>query len=143
MNKKQTIFADGEKIKRDRYLVDATGKILGRLATKVATYLRGKHKPIFSPQADCGDYITVVNAQKIKVTGKKSKQKLYFSHSGYPGGDKLLSFEKLLATQPEKIIRRAVTGMLAHNRLGAKILKKLKVFKGLPAEYSQWPKLEV
>ena len=139
----KTIFANDKMIKRAWYRVDADGVVLGRLATTVANYLRGKHKAIFTPQTDCGDYIVVVNAEKIKVTGNKIKDKTYFTHSGFPGGDRLISFEKLGATQPEKIIRLAVQGMLPHNRLGAKVLTKLKIFKGEPQQYTKVPKLEV
>ena len=143
MKKPRTIFANNQTVKRQWYRIDADGVVLGRLATRVANYLRGKHKPIFTPQTDCGDYIVVYNAEKIKVTGNKVKDKTYFTHSGFPGGDRLISFEKLGATQPEKIIRLAVQGMLPHNRLGAKVLTKLKIFKGEPAQYNKVPKLEV
>lgn len=139
----KTIFANDQMIKKGWYRVDADGVVLGRLATTVANHLRGKHKAIFTPQTDCGDYIVVVNAEKIKVTGNKVKDKTYFTHSGFPGGDRLISFEKLGATQPEKIIRLAVQGMLPHNRLGAKVLTKLKIFKGEPQQYAKIPKLEV
>lgn len=144
MKKRRTVFTKAEDVQRKRYLVDAAGVILGKLATKVAVYLRGKHKPIFTPQTDCGDYIVVINAEKVKVSGKKLKDKLYFTHSGYPAGDKLLSFEKMIADQPEKVIRLAVRGMIPHNRLGDKMINKLKIFKGQPtAQYSKIQKLEV
>jgi len=143
MKKPRTIFANNQTVKRQWHRIDADGVVLGRLATRVANYLRGKHKPTFTPQTDCGDYIVVYNAEKIKVTGNKIKDKTYFTHSGFPGGDRLISFEKLGATQPEKIIRLAVQGMLPHNRLGAKVLTKLKIFKGEPAQYSKVSKLEV
>jgi large subunit ribosomal protein L13 len=143
MKKRKTIFAKNEDIKRDRFVVDASGKVLGRLATKVASYLRGKHRTIFTPQTDCGDYIVIVNADKIMVTGQKIKQKTYFTHSGYPAGDKLFNFEKMIATRPEKVVQLAIAGMIPHNRLGAKMLKKLRVFKGEKPEYSKWQKLEV
>ncbi|MDD5593309.1 MAG: 50S ribosomal protein L13 [Candidatus Margulisbacteria bacterium] len=143
MKKTKTIFANNAMIKRQWYRIDADGIVLGRLATRVANYLRGKQKTLFTPQTDCGDYIVVVNAEKVKVTGNKVKDKTYFTHSGFPGGDRLVSFEKLGATQPEKIIRLAVRGMLPHNRLGAKVLTKLKIFRGEPKQYSKIPKLEV
>jgi len=143
MKKNKTIFIKAEDVKRQRYLVDASGKVLGRLASKVAVYLRGKHKPIFTPQTDCGDFLVIVNAEKIRVTGKKLKDKTYFTHSGFPGGDKLLNYEKMMANKPEKVIRLAVMGMLPHNRLGAKMLKKIKIFRGERPEYSKWSKLEV
>jgi large subunit ribosomal protein L13 len=130
MKKNRTVYARKETLKRDWYLVDAAGKVLGRVATKLATYLRGKHKPIFSPHVDCGDFIVVINADKIKVTGDKEKQKTYFSHSGYPGGDKLISFEKLLERSPEKVVQLAVSGMLPKNRLGRQMIKKLKIYAG-------------
>jgi len=132
-----------EDVKRQHYLVDASGRVLGRLASKVAVYLRGKHKPIFTPQTDCGDFVVIVNADKIRVTGKKLKDKTYFTHSGFPAGDKILNYEKMMAKQPEKVVQLAVTGMLPHNRLGAKMLKKLKIFRGERPEYSKWSKLEV
>lgn len=130
MKKNKTIFAKKEEMKRDWYVVDAANKVLGRMSTKIATYLRGKHKPIFSPHVDCGDYVVVINADKVRVTGKKGEQKLYFTHSGYPGGQKLLSFEKMMERSPEKVILHAVAGMLPKNRLGRQILKKLKVYEG-------------
>jgi large subunit ribosomal protein L13 len=143
MKRNKTIFAKTEEVQRGRYLVDASGKTLGRLASKVAVYLRGKNKVIFTPQTDCGDYITVINADKIKVTARKNKDKTYFTHSGYPGGDKLLSFEKMMETKPERVIELAVAGMIPHNRLGSKVLKKMRVFKGERPEYQKWEKLEV
>ena len=143
MKRDKTVFARSEGLKRDWYLVDAAGCVLGRLATRVAAYLRGKHKPIFTPQTDCGDFIVVVNAEKVRVTGKKFKDKMYFTHSGYPAGDKMLSFEKMITGQPEKVVRLAIEGMLPHNRLGAKMIRKLKVYKGEPKEYNKIRKLEV
>lgn len=143
MKRTKTVFTKSADVQRQRYVMDAKGKVLGRLATRVAVYLRGKHKPIFTPQTDCGDYVIVVNAEKVKVTGKKFKDKTYFTHSGYPGGDKLLNFEKMMENKPEKVIQLAIRGMLPHNRLGDKIIKKLKIFRGEKPEYSKWSKLEV
>ena len=145
MKKNKTIFAKKEEIKRDWYLVDASEKVLGRMSTKIATYLRGKHKPIFSPQVDCGDYVVVINAAKVRVTGRKEKQKLYFTHSGYPAGDKLISFEKLMQKSPEKVIRLSVAGMLPKNRLGRQVLRKLKIYAGAkhPHQSQKLSKLEV
>lgn len=145
MKKNKSIFAKKEEVKRDWYLVDASGKILGRMATKIATYLRGKHKPIFSPHVDCGDYIVVVNAAKLRVSGKKEKQKHYFTHSGYPAGDKMLSFEKMMEKSPERVMRLAIAGMLPKNRLGRKIIKKLKIYPGAehPHHAQKIQKLEV
>ena len=115
---------------RDWYLVDATDVILGRLASQVAFRLRGKHKPVFAPHMDTGDFIVVVNAEKIKVTGRKEDQKQYHRHSGYPGGIKSVTAKKMLETKPEELIRAAVKGMLPKNRLGRQLIKKLKVYAG-------------
>ena len=112
------------------YLIDAQDKILGRLATEIAKILRGKNKAIFSPHVDTGDFVVVVNAEKIKLTGNKLKDKKYYHHSGYPGGIKTVAAEKLLTTKPEELLRRAVKGMLPKNRLGRRIVKKLKVYAG-------------
>tara|TARA_B100000315_G_C14595141_1_gene598479 strand:+ start:5560 stop:5988 length:429 start_codon:yes stop_codon:yes gene_type:complete len=115
---------------KDWWLTDADGQTLGRFASKIATILRGKHKPTFTPHMDMGDHVIVVNAEKIRVTGKKEMDKKYFSHSGYPGGAKLIDLHTLRRNQPEKIIFNAVRGMLPHNRLGRKIIKQLKVYRG-------------
>jgi len=126
-----TTFSIKEKdIKRDWYIVDATDKVLGRLASTVAFRLRGKHKPEFTPHMDVGDYIIVINAEKIRVTGKKATDKMYYHHSGFPGGIKSISFEKLLEKKPEEIIRKAVKGMLPKKSLGRQMLKKLKIYSG-------------
>lgn len=117
-------------IKRQSHTIDASGKILGRLATEVATILMGKNKPQFVPYLDTGDFVVVTNASKIKVTGRKSKDKIYTSHSGYPGGLKQETFDKMINRRPEYIIEHAVKGMLPHNRLGREMIKKLKVFAG-------------
>jgi large subunit ribosomal protein L13 len=145
MRKNKTIFVGGATVKRDWYLVDASGKVLGRLASKVATILMGKHKPIYSPQADTGDYVVIVNADKVRVTGKKEKQKMYFTHSGYPGGDTMTAYEKLAAKKPGRVIELAVAGMLPKNRLGRQLIKKMKIFTGDKHPYlaSQVKKLEV
>lgn len=143
MKKRKTVFTKSSEVKRQWYRVDAAGKVLGRLATKVAVYLRGKHKPCFTPQTDCGDFIVIVNADKVRVTGKKLKDKMYFTHSGYPGGDKMLSHEKMMENDPAKVIQLAVAGMLPHNRLGAQIIKKLKIMKGQSVQYSKIQELEV
>ncbi|OGT42192.1 MAG: 50S ribosomal protein L13 [Gammaproteobacteria bacterium RIFCSPHIGHO2_12_FULL_37_34] len=112
------------------YLIDASGKILGRLASQLAKYLRGKHKPEYTPHVDTGDYLVVVNAAEIKVTGKKRQKKVYYRHSGYPGGIKETTFDKLQAKDPVKIIEIAVKGMLPKNPLGRAMLQKLKVYAG-------------
>lgn len=117
------------EIKRDFYLIDVKNKILGRVATKIASILRGKHKSYYSPHIDTGDYVVVVNASKIKVTGKKLKNKFYLRYSGYPGGLKSIPLEKMLQQKPTEIIRLAVKRMLPKNPLGRKMLKKLKVYK--------------
>ena len=119
-----------ETIKREWFLVDATDKTLGRLATEIAAILRGKNKPSFTPHLDTGDFVIVVNAEKIEVTGKKSSQKLYRRHSGRPGGMKIEKFETLQERIPERIIEQAVKGMLPHNSLGRQQFRKLKVYKG-------------
>ena len=117
-------------IKHQWKVIDASGKVLGRLASEVASLLRGKHKPIYSPHLDTGDYVVVVNAAKVRVTGNKEKQKIYYRHSGYPGGLKSTSLEKMRETHPTRVIEYAVKGMLPHNRLGRAMIKKLKVYAG-------------
>ncbi len=118
------------EVERKWYVVDAEGKTLGRMSTEIATVLRGKHKPIYTPHVDCGDYVIVINAEKVEVTGKKRKEKIYKSHSGYPGGLKEITFEKLQAKKPEEIIRHSIKGMLPKGRLGRQMYKKLKVYAG-------------
>jgi large subunit ribosomal protein L13 len=125
-----TFSAKPHEVVHDWYVVDANGRTLGRLATQIATRLRGKHKPEFTPHVDTGDYIVVVNAEKIRVTGNKLKDKLYQHHTGYIGNLKTINLEKLLAKAPEQVITRAVKGMLPKNKLGAAMLKKLRVFAG-------------
>lgn len=115
-------------IQRRWYVVDATGKTLGRLATGIARILKGKHKPYYTPHLDCGDYVIVVNAGKIRVTGKKLDEKFYYSHSGYPGGLKQVVLRTQLEKHPDRVIKAAVWGMLPHGRLGRKMFKKLKVY---------------
>lgn len=117
-------------IERKWHVIDASGKVLGRLATEAASLLMGKHKPIFTPHLDTGDFVIVINADKVRITGDKAKQKLYYRHSGYPGGLKSISLEKTMQTKPTRVIEHAVKGMLPHNRLGAKMIKKLKVYAG-------------
>lgn len=126
----KTYFATNENIENKWYVVDASGKVLGRLATQIAKYLRGKHKPEFTPHADAGDYIVVINADKVKVTGKKEQDKVYYTHSGYPGGLKETTYEKLKAKDATRIIEIAVKGMLPKNPLGRAMLSKLKVYIG-------------
>ena len=126
----KSYFAKEATIRRSWYVVDADGKTLGRLATALAHRLRGKHKPIYTPHADTGDYIVVVNAEKIRVTGRKLKNKMYHQHTGYIGNMRSESLEKLLARAPERALERAVKGMLPRNSLGRRMLKKLKVVSG-------------
>lgn len=126
----KTFSANPDAVQRDWYLVDADGKTLGRLASEIAHRLRGKHKPEFTPHVDTGDYIVVINAEKIAVTGKKATDKMYHHHSGYPGGLKSFSFEKLIERAPERVLQRAVKGMLPRNPLGRAMFKKLKVYAG-------------
>jgi len=125
-----TFSAKPADVVHDWYVVDANGRVLGRLATEIASRLRGKHKPEFTPHVDTGDYIVVVNAEKIRVTGNKLKDKLYQHHTGYIGNLKTRNLEKMLASAPEQVITRAVKGMLPKNKLGAVMLKKLRVFAG-------------
>jgi large subunit ribosomal protein L13 len=126
----KTFSAKPHEIERKWFVVDAQGQTLGRLATRVATVLRGKHKPIYTPHVDCGDYVIVVNADKISVTGQKLDQKIYYRHSGYPGGLKQISLRGQLEKHPKRVIEAAVRGMLPKNRLGRKMFKKLKVYAG-------------
>ncbi|NOX21095.1 MAG: 50S ribosomal protein L13 [Nitrospirae bacterium] len=125
-----TKFAKKGEVERKWYVVDASGKVLGRLASKIATYLRGKHKPQFTPNVDTGDFIVVINAEKVMLTGKKLDKKVYYHHTGYPGGLKAETARQKLQRKPEAVIMDAVKGMLPKNRLGRKMLKKLKVYRG-------------
>lgn len=126
----KTISAKPESVERDWYVVDATDKTLGRLATEVARRLRGKHKPIYTPHVDTGDYIVVVNAEKVKVTGNKTTDKVYYHHTGFPGGIKGITFDKLIAKKPQQVIELAVKGMLPRNSLGRTMMRKLKIYAG-------------
>ena len=140
MNK--TFIANPKKIKRKWFLIDAKGKILGRIATRVATILRGKHKPIFTPHVDCGDYVIIINAKDVAVTGRKMKQKLYKRYSGYPSGLKETPLEIMLKTKPEDVLRHAVKGMLPKGPLGRDMFKKLKVYRGSAHQHqAQAPKV--
>ena len=138
----KSFIAKPSDIERKWYVVDAEGKTLGRLATEVATVLRGKHKPTYTPHMDCGDYVIVVNAEKVDVTGKKRKEKIYKRHTGYPGGLREVTFEKLQEKKPEEIVRHAVKGMMPNGRLGRQMYKKLKVYAG-PEHNHQAQKPEV
>ena len=124
----RTYTAKAGDIQRDWYVVDATGKTLGRLASEVAQIIRGKHKPIFTPHMDCGDFVIIINAQKIHVTGRKMEQKMYYRHSGYPGGLRTESLGDLLGSNPTRVFYLAVRGMLPKGRLGRAMIKKLKIY---------------
>lgn len=126
----KTVSANKATVKKEWYVVDATDQILGRLSSEVAKVIRGKNKTDFTPHVDCGDYVVIVNAEKIKLTGKKMTDKQYRRHTGYPGGERLTTAEDLLKKNPARIIEKAVKGMLPRNRLGAAILKNLFVYAG-------------
>lgn len=140
MNTK-TYQPKAKEVKRNWQLMDAKGRTLGRMATQIATYLMGKHKPTYSAHMDSGDYVVVINAKDVEVTGNKRKQKVYISHSGYPGGYKERSFEKMITEQPAKVIEYTVWGMLPGNRLRDKRMNRLKVFAG--GEHKYGDKLKV
>ncbi|WP_286262907.1 50S ribosomal protein L13 [Thalassotalea atypica] len=126
----KTFVAKAESVERDWFVVDAENKTLGRIATEIASRLRGKHKPEYTPHCDTGDYIVVVNAEKVKVTGNKAKGKIYYSHTEFPGGLKQISFEKLIDKAPERVLEFAVKGMLPKGPLGRQMFRKLKVYAG-------------
>ncbi|MEE9352214.1 MAG: 50S ribosomal protein L13 [Thiotrichaceae bacterium] len=137
-----TFSAKAAEVKRDWLLVDADGKTLGRLASEVALRLRGKHKPIFTPHVDTGDYIVIINAEKIRVTGNKAKNKMYYKHTGYIGNLKTISFEKQIQKKPERVIELAVKGMLPKGPLGREMYRKLKVYAGSEHKHeAQQPQL--
>ena len=126
----KTFSTKPSDFKRQQHVIDAKDQILGRLASQIACLLMGKHKPIFAKHLDTGDYVVVTNADKIRVTGNKAKNKLYYHHTGYPGGIKSISLEKMMQTHPIRVIEHAVRGMIPHNRLGARMIRKLKVYPG-------------
>jgi large subunit ribosomal protein L13 len=126
----KTISAKADDVKRDWFLIDADGKTLGRLATEIARRLRGKHKAIYTPHVDTGDYIVVINAEKVRVSGNKAKDKMYYRHSGYMGGLKATNFSDMIERSPERVIEIAVKGMLPRNPLGREMYRKLKVYAG-------------
>ena len=126
----KTYSAKAETVERDWFLIDADGKTLGRLASEIARRLRGKHKAVYTPHVDTGDYIVVINAEKVRVTGNKAKDKMYYKHSGYLGGLKEINFEDLIQKAPERVIETAVKGMLPKNPLGRAMFRKLKVYAG-------------
>jgi len=141
----KTVSIRKEDVKRDWYVVDMEGQVVGRAATKIATILRGKHKPSYTPHIDCGDYIIIINADKLRFTGQKMDQKQYFSHSGYPGGQKVITPRQLLEKKPYAVIEKAVKGMLPKNKLGRKMFKKMFVYAGAehPHQAQQPKKLEL
>jgi len=126
----KTYSTKASEIERAWHVIDATDQVLGRLATRVARLLMGKHKPMFTRNLDTGDYVLILNAEKVRVTGDKAKQKVYYRHSGYPGGLKTITYEKLMETKPTRIIEHAVKGMLPHTKLGNSMMKKLRVYVG-------------
>ena len=137
----KTFMAKKSDVKRDWYVIDAEGQTLGRLASKVATVLRGKHKAIYTPHVDCGDYVIVINAEKVKITGNKLDQKMYYNHSGYPGGLRERNAKVMIEKYPEEMVERAIKGMLPHGRLGRQMYKKLFVYKGSEHKHqAQQPK---
>ena len=126
----KTYMQKASEVTRDWYVIDANGQTLGRLSTQIATLLRGKHKPTFSPYLDGGDFVVVINADKVVVTGRKAEQKMYYRHSGYPGGFKSVVYKKLILDHPDRILRFAVKGMVPKTRLGRQQMTKLKVYAG-------------
>ncbi|MDF1853030.1 MAG: 50S ribosomal protein L13 [Verrucomicrobiales bacterium] len=126
----KTFSAKAEEINRKWYVIDAENQVLGQVAVAAARLLRGKDKPLFTSHVDCGDFVVIINADKVKLTGRKEEQKVYTSYSGYVGGQKRETVEKLRERRPELIVERAVNGMIPHNRLGRQIMKKLKVYAG-------------
>jgi large subunit ribosomal protein L13 len=126
----RTLSAKPEEVQRKWYVVSADGETLGRLATRVAIVLRGKHKPLFSPHVDCGDNVIITDVEKVVLTGRKMDQKMYYSHSGYPGGLKEANARRMMEKHPEKVILHAIRGMLPHTRLGRAMIRKLKVYVG-------------
>ena len=141
----RTFMAKKEDFQRNWYLVDAENKVLGRLASELAKILRGKNNPAFTPHVDTGDYVVVINADKVNLTGKKWKEKVYYRHRGYPGGIKSITADNLKAKRPEDLIRLAVKGMLTKNRLGRKLFKKLKIYAGAehPHQAQQPKQIEI
>lgn len=126
----KTYLAKPEEVQRKWYVIDADGKTLGRMASVVASMLRGKHKPTFTPNVDCGDHVIIINAEKVVLTGRKAEQKIHYTHSMYPGGLKSTPYGQLLKSKPEYAVAKTIWGMLPHNRLGRQMIKKLKVYRG-------------
>lgn len=139
----KTYFATNETVEQKWYVVDAADKVLGRLATQIAKYLRGKHKPEYTPHADAGDYVIVLNADRVKVTGNKANDKIYYRHTGYPGGLKEMTFEKLKEKDSTRIIEIAVKGMMPKNPLGRDMMRKLKVYAGTEHPHAAQQPVEI
>ncbi|MBI2836264.1 MAG: 50S ribosomal protein L13 [Chloroflexi bacterium] len=138
----KTYSTRASDIKREWHIIDARDQVLGKIATKAASLLMGKHKPLFVRNMDVGDFVVVINAEKVRVTGDKLKQKLYYRHSGYPGGFKSTSLEEVLTTHPTRVIEHAVEGMLPHNRLQARMMTRLRIFAGEAHPYTGQVKVE-
>ncbi|MFH1212875.1 MAG: 50S ribosomal protein L13 [Candidatus Neomarinimicrobiota bacterium] len=137
----KTSFPKLAEIKQDWYVVDADGMVLGRLATQVAAILRGKNKPYFTPHLDTGDFVVIINADKVRLTGRKAEFKTYFTHSGYLGSERYLQYKDLMQNNPERVVEHAIKGMLPHNALGRQLFRKLKVYRGPEHPHqSQQPK---
>ena len=132
----KSYMAKANEVERKWYVIDAEGKVLGRLASEIASVLRGKRKPIFTPHVDCGDFVIVINADKVVLTGDKLNQKIHAYHTGYPGGRKEVVYAEMMAKRPEKVIELAVKGMLPKSRLGRQMIKKLKVYAGAEHPHS-------
>ncbi|MEG0919325.1 MAG: 50S ribosomal protein L13 [Anaerovoracaceae bacterium] len=132
----KSFIAKPQEVEHKWFVVDAEGKTLGRLATEIAATLRGKKKPIYTPHVDCGDYVIVINADKVEVTGKKRKEKIYKRHTGYPGGLREMTFEQLMEKHPTEVVRHAVRGMMPKGKLGRQMFKKLKVYAGAEHDHA-------
>lgn len=142
MKEQKSYYAKPADLSQEWLCIDAAGQVLGRVATKAAHILRGKSKPTFTPSVDVGDFVVIINAEKIRVTGNKATQKIYYDHSGYPGGLKETQFKTMLEKKPEEVLIRAIKGMLPHNRIGRQMIKKLKVYTGAEHPHeAQSPKL--
>lgn len=139
----KTYFANSENTEQKWYVVDASGEVLGRLASQITKVLRGKNKPEFTPHADAGDHVIVVNASKIKVTGKKESDKVYHSHSGFPGGIKEVTFDKMMQKDPTRVLEIAIKGMMPKNPLGRAMLRKLKIYAGAEHPHSAQQPVEI
>jgi large subunit ribosomal protein L13 len=126
----KTYSQKASEVQREWYVVDAANQVLGRFSTQIATLLRGKHKPSYTPSMDDGDFVVIVNCEKIKITGRKADQKIYYRHTGYPGGIKATPYKMMLAKHPDRILRKAVKGMLPKGRMGRKLLTKLRIYAG-------------